>query len=72
MSKKKEAKPYDEIFCCKVCGGLNVEQKVWADVNTDTVLDVVSDREDEDTWCRDCEDHTGIMLKVDWDLQNEK
>lgn len=73
MSKKRKLKKqYENLFCCKKCGGLNIEKKVWADVNTDTVLDNVSDGEYKDTWCRDCEDHTGIMLKTDWNLQNEK
>ena len=68
---KKKVEITDTTLCCKVCGGLNVERKVWADANTDEVLEDVSDN-DEDTWCRDCEDHTGLMFKTEWDSQNGK
>ena len=58
-------------MCCSVCGGLTVERKVWAEVNTDEVIeDAVNG--DEDTWCRDCEAHTGLMYKLEWDSQNGK
>lgn len=57
--------------CCAVCGGLNVERLAWADANTDEVLDETGDYDNSQTWCRDCEDHTGLMFKVEWDLENK-
>lgn len=42
------------ILVCAECGGINIETKVWADPNDDTVLE--SDYIDEqDNYCRDCE-----------------
>ena len=59
------------MWCCKKCGGTNIEVKMWVDANDDTVLDSCGE-EDSDTWCRDCEDHTGIMLIEDWKFENGK
>ena len=66
MKKKNEF-----TWCCKECGGTNVEVKSWVNINTNEV-DVTNGIYDEDTWCQDCEDHTGIMLKEDWESQNGK
>lgn len=67
MRKQTDESP---IWCCKECGKTNVEVKVWADANTDEVLDGdVCDK--NDTWCRDCEDHTGIMLLSEFKEQQE-
>lgn len=55
---------------CSDCGGTNVQVKVWADANTNEFMgDAVLD--DSDTWCEDCEEHTGLMNKSEWDEMNE-
>jgi hypothetical protein len=50
---------------CSQCGSRNVEAKAWVDANTnkykgDAVLD------DEDTWCSDCQEHTGLVTEDDF------
>jgi len=46
------------MLVCEKCKGTNIERKVWADANSDEVLDAVSDGDEiEDNWCRDCEEH---------------
>lgn len=47
---------------CSICGGINIEQKVWADPNDDIVLDSCSDGDIEDNWCRDCEEHVNFDI----------
>lgn len=42
---------------CENCGSDKVQSKVWADANTDIVMDSASDGEWEDNWCTDCADH---------------
>jgi hypothetical protein len=61
-------KEYDKsvdvfIHVCKVCGGMNVEVKVWKNPNTGEVGEPISS-ENEDTWCNDCEAHNGINNKI--------
>lgn len=46
------------MLVCSKCKGKNIEHKVWADANTDVIFDDVSNGdEEEDQWCRDCEEH---------------
>lgn len=71
MKKLKENKN-EFVFCCKECGGVNIEQKAWVDVNTDKVLDSASEGDIEDNWCRDCENHTYIIFKKDWKNERDK
>ena len=49
------------LICCE-CGGINIENKAWVDANTNRVLDICSDDE-EDNWCRDCEKHVKFEIK---------
>jgi len=48
---------------CERCNGTNIETKVWADANTDEVLDCVEPNNADDNWCRDCEEH--VIFKDD-------
>lgn len=51
---------------CHECKGTNIEIKVWADANTDKVLDGCSDEETvEDQWCRDCQKNVKFDLIED-------
>jgi len=46
---------------CKKCGSENVEAKIWHNLLTDeNSLDYLEEIEDEDTWCLDCQTHSGI------------
>lgn len=44
------------LFKCQKCGGTNIQQKCWVDVNTDKVLDYG----DDEFWCTDCHNETDI------------
>jgi ribosomal protein L44E len=55
---------------CSQCGGHNVEAKAWVDANTNRYLgDAVFD--DEDTYCRDCEEHTGLVTEDEFNSSEE-
>lgn len=56
----------DKLVCSQ-CGGKNVQIRAWIDANTNKYIgDAVCD--DGDTWCEDCEDHTGLVMKSEYDL----
>lgn len=46
-------------YCCSVCGGTNIQLLAWIDANTN---EYISDTEDDECWCEDCEKHTKIKL----------
>ena len=55
----------DYKFVCSECKGENVEQRHWVDVNTDKVLSSCYEGDDDDNWCRDCEEHVSFdVVKV--------
>lgn len=62
-----------ETLHCSCCGGTNVQIMAWVDANTNKYCsDVNTPPEDEDTWCDNCEDHTGLRtLKELWDEFSE-
>jgi hypothetical protein len=55
------------VAVCKNCGSTNVEVKVWYNEESG-FTDVVSDGEDDDTYCNDCGQHAGIEYKKVKDL----
>lgn len=57
----------DTLYCPE-CGGTNVRVMAWVDVNTKKYRSTINmPVEVEDTWCDDCEDHTGcITLQELW------
>lgn len=57
----QEAPEVREKWHCKKCDGTNVEIKTWIEPNTGDSRD--EEIQDSDTWCQDCEDHTGVKLK---------
>lgn len=58
-----------ETLYCPECGGTNVQVMAWVDANTNQYCsDVNNPPECEDTWCDDCEEHTGLRtLKELWE-----
>lgn len=48
-------------WVCSECGGDNVQVKAWINPNTDEIIESMGS-EIEDTWCEDCEKHTGVEL----------
>lgn len=61
------------ILHCPVCGGTNVQLLAWIDANTNVwCCDINSHLEKEDTWCEDCEEHTGLAtLRELWERFSE-
>ena len=53
-----------EIHVCKNCGSENVEIRAWVDIKTNKCNQshFLDEIEDEDTWCTDCETHSGIKI----------
>ena len=64
MSNKKKLEDYQLV--CQICGGSNIETKMWVDVHTDEVMDSCFDSDIEGNWCRDCEDHVGFITHGDF------
>lgn len=50
-------------WVCKNCGGHNVQTKYWVDLNTNQIVGNVSDGEDQDNYCPDCDGHHGVEQK---------
>lgn len=48
------------IYVCDKCGSTNVQIMVWANPNTDKIIDDVTGI-NENMWCEDCEDHVGLI-----------
>lgn len=58
-----------EYLVCSVCGGKNVQIKAWIDPNVNETIDD-SYFDDEDTWCDDCKNHTGLITESEF-LENK-
>lgn len=50
---------------CEECGGDQIQNLVWADANTDEVLDS-STGETQDRWCDDCSGHVDFVLETEF------
>lgn len=51
--------PNEKLFVmCANCKSDNVELKHWVNANTNKIGDCTDD--DEDSWCNDCETHSGV------------
>ena len=53
----------EEKQCCKDCGSLNLEVKVWQNINTGEIESTV---DESDIWCADCEEFTEIVYLKDY------
>jgi hypothetical protein len=56
-------KSYKQVWTCSNCGSTNVETKKWVNLNTNVVGDSVSDGEEEDNYCSDCDGYHPVKLK---------
>jgi hypothetical protein len=54
-------------FICPTCSSPEVEIKVWADPNTNEITDSDNDGDNNDTWCRKCQSHTGITTEAKYE-----
>lgn len=50
-------------YTCDECGGTDVEMRQWVKPNEDFKVSDDCIPDNSDTWCKDCEDHTGIILE---------
>ena len=48
------------VYFCKDCGSENVQIMVWANLNTDEIVEDVQGIK-ENVWCGDCEDHVELV-----------
>ena len=48
------------IYVCKQCDSNNVQIMVWANPNTDKIIDDVQGI-NENIWCEDCQDHVDLV-----------
>jgi len=68
MSQKLEdllkQKNPEEIWVCSVCGSLEVQSVVWAEINTGKITE---DYPDEDDWCPDCCMEVTAITLDEWD-----
>jgi hypothetical protein len=75
------------MLVCELCGGSNIELKMWVNPNTNKLGDSASDGEEEDNYCNDCEQHVQFveenefkkyadapefLQKIDWKLLKEQ
>lgn len=62
-----------QTLYCPECGGTNVQIMAWVDANTNQYCsDVNTPTEVEDTWCNDCEYHTGLATLAElWETFSE-
>jgi len=56
------------MYRCKKCGGTNVQNREWIRTNTQKIIPDCNGFEDNDTWCDDCKEHTGI----EWVKEEDK
>ena len=53
------------MYCCKACGGRNVEALNWVDLNTGEVED--EEGTAEEYYCRDCNAPTDVEYRSSFD-----
>ena len=61
-----------EKFVCEECGGTDIQIKAWVDANTLEYQEGCDLGDEDDNWCEDCEEHTNIMHKDEYDKQKEE
>lgn len=54
------------IWICEECGSKRVQQQAWVDLNsTNPEIDFFETNDREDFWCKDCSEHTKLIMKED-------
>jgi len=52
------------VYVCAVCGSENVQHAMWVAVNTGDVNDDFGSWcAGDNSWCDDCEEHTGLVAR---------
>ena len=51
----------DNPYKCENCGSTKVQRKEWVEINSGKSMGEVSDGENRDNWCPDCETHCEII-----------
>ena len=62
MNRRSESDDKVALYSCARCGGVNVQSLEWVDANLPVVVGTNEGCNDDDTWCEDCEDHTGLKV----------
>ena len=47
-------------YCCSVCNSTNIQLQAWIDPNNNNKY--IEDTEDDECWCKNCQEHTKIKL----------
>ena len=58
----------NNTFCCAYCGNTHIQVRVWVDINTN---EIVSDCEDGDAWCDDCETHVRYCSVAEFEKKHK-
>jgi hypothetical protein len=48
-----------DVYCCKKCGNIDVQERAWVYSNTFTYADTVDD--DSQAWCEQCDSSTVVV-----------
>lgn len=51
----------ETILVCKECGSLEVDSKMWVNINSGIPTDVIDDDSIENNYCNSCEEHREII-----------
>ena len=49
-----------KVFLCSNCHSDQVETKMWVGINSKIITNACLENEDEDNYCPDCGQHTGV------------
>lgn len=55
---------------CRSCGSSDVEVLDWIDANTNAFVGGNDDPNDDETWCRSCETHSGLTTRARFEVVN--
>lgn len=68
--RQRIPRPDDSV--CAACGSVEVEVLDWVDANTGECSNSSESTNPDDTWCRACEEHAGLVSRRDWKRMRRK
>lgn len=62
------APPPEPVWVCAVCGGADVQHAMWVSLNTNAIHEAFGGWcYGDNNYCPNCDDHTEIIEKVEYD-----
>lgn len=52
---------------CEECGSDEVQQKVWMNPNNSSEYEHIETTDDEDNWCKKCNNHVQLVYEKDYE-----